>query len=195
MAFCSSSGDCHTAVDGTEEADPSILQNTKVQPHYQVYLQKALSALPKPGLKFPNGLTVGFDNLIYLPSSIDGRIRVYTLHKDLKLKLVDEIYAGMPLDNISPDAKGDLWVPGFPDMLQAMKSLKAPYDEHAPATIMRVRKTVDKGPEGVRSVDYRVEKVLEDKEGKVLNGVTTVRHDVKTGRLFMGGEFHCDCLL
>lgn len=35
---------------------------------------------------------------------------------------------------------------------------------------------------------YRVEKVLEDSEAKVLNGITTVRHDVRTGRLFMGGE-------
>jgi hypothetical protein len=55
-------------------------------------------------------------------------------------------------------------------------------------TIWRIRKTVDVGKSGVRSVDYRVEKVLEDKDSKVLSGSTTVRHDVKTGRLFISGK-------
>jgi hypothetical protein len=38
-------------------------------------------------------------------------------------------------------------------------------------------------------VDYRVEKMLEDREGTTIGGATTVRHDSKTGRLFVGGEF------
>ena len=38
-------------------------------------------------------------------------------------------------------------------------------------------------------MDYRVEKVIEDKDAKVLSGSTTVRHDVKTGRLFVSGKF------
>jgi hypothetical protein len=95
----------------------------------------------------------------------------------------------MPLDNVSPDARGDLYVPGFPDFFQVVKGLADPYNEPMPASIFRIRKTVDAGPEGVRSVDYRVEKVVEDKEGKVLNGATTVRHDVKTGRLWIGGRY------
>ena len=94
----------------------------------------------------------------------------------------------MPLDNVSPDAKGDLYGPGFPSLRQDMKGLANPYDEIAPVSVWRIRKTVDVGPDGVRSVDYRVEKVIEDRDSKVLAGATTVRHDVKTGRLFIGGE-------
>jgi len=57
-------------------------------------------------------------------------------------------------------------------------------------TIWRIRKTVDVGENGVRSVDYRIEKVIEDKESEVLAGSTTVRHDAKTGRLFIGAAVH-----
>lgn len=94
----------------------------------------------------------------------------------------------MPLDNVSPDAKGDLYVPGFPSLFKSLKGIENPFDEAAPVSIWRIRKTVDVGPEGVKSVDYRVEKVIEDKDAKVLSGSTTVRHDAKTGRLFIGGK-------
>jgi hypothetical protein len=94
----------------------------------------------------------------------------------------------MPLDNISPDARGDLYVAGFPDFRKTGQSLADPHNVDAPASILRIRKTVDADEHGVRSVDYRVEKVIEDKEGKVISLATTVRHDVKTGRLWIGGE-------
>jgi len=95
----------------------------------------------------------------------------------------------MPLDNISPDANGDMYVAGFPDLYQSSKGFDDPYNGISPVTIWRIRKTVDVGKTGVRSVDYRVEKVIEDKDAKVLSGSTTVRHDVKTGRLFVSGKF------
>jgi hypothetical protein len=103
------------------------------------------------------------------------------------LKLVDEIRTGMPLDNISPDANGDLYVAGFPNFFKVTKALADPLNLDAPATVLRIRKTVDVER---RKVDYRVEKVLEDGEGKVLSGSTTVRHDVKTGRLWIGAAVH-----
>jgi hypothetical protein len=126
--------------------------------------------------------------LIYVPSSVDGRIRVYELLPSNLMHHIDTIYIDMPLDNVSPDANGDLWVAGFPDGLAAAKGF-AEVGANVPASIFRVRKTVDAGPEGVRSVDYRVEKMLEDREGTTIGGATTVRHDSKTGRLFVGGEF------
>jgi hypothetical protein len=33
---------------------------------------------------------------------------------------------------------------------------------------------------------YEVKKMLEDRESAVLNGATTVLHDIKTGKLFIG---------
>lgn len=188
MAYCKSNGECHIAVEGDEEVDlPS--SPTKDQPLYKEYLDKALAFIPRTKLRFPNGLTRGFDGLYYVPSSTDGQVRVYALDTDNMLQLVDTIHTGMPLDNISPDATGDLYVPGFPSFLPTLKALSDPWSKNAPSTIFRIRKTVDAGPDGVRSVDYRVEKVIEDKEGKIISGATTVRHDAKTGRLFIGGKY------
>jgi hypothetical protein len=188
VAYCKSNNECHIAVEGNEDDEDSPFKAAKIQPLYKQYLDKALAFIPKTKLRFPNGLARGFDGLYYVPSSTDGQVRVYALDTDDMLQLVDTIHTGMPIDNISPDARGDLYVPGFPSFLQTLKSMSDPRNIDAPATIFRIRKTVDADADGIRSVDYRVEKVLEDKEGKVVSGATTVRHDVKTGRLFIGGE-------
>jgi hypothetical protein len=186
VAFCNVNGQCHTAVSGDEPDEELPMAARITEPLYKEYLNSALSMLPKTKLKFPNGLTRGFDNLIYVPSTIDGQIRVYALTSENLLKQIDTIRTGMPLDNISPDAMGDLYVVGFPDFRAALKGLHDPLNVDAPSTILRIRKTVDIERQ---KVDYRVEKVIEDKEGKIMSGATTVRHDVKTGRLFIGGEY------
>lgn len=187
VAYCDGNGNCHTAFTGTEE-DEVRLQAPLDEPKYKTLLNQVLKYIPKTKLKFPNGLARGFDGLIYLPGSVDGQVRVLAVNDDNTLRQIDSIPVGMPLDNISPDAKGDLYVPGFPSLSQSQKGMKFPREEIAPVSIFRIRKTVDAGPDGVRSVDYRVEKVIEDKESKVLAGSTTVRHDAKTGRLFIGGK-------
>lgn len=144
---------------------------------------------PPPGvdirknLKFPNGLARGADGLIYVPSSADGTIKVFSLQPDKTLTQLHTIRVGMPLDNISPDARGDLWVPGFPDTRQTFKSMADPYLHRSPATVFRVRRV---RREGAGELEYEVEKMVEDKEGQVISGATTVVHDVKTGRLFLG---------
>jgi hypothetical protein len=189
VAFCNVNGRCHTAVTGDEPDEDLPAKFKYSQPLYKQYLDKVLSLFPKTQLKFPNGLTRGFDNLIYVPSTVDGLVRVYALTQDNLMQLIDTIHTGMPLDNISPDARGDLYVAGFPDLRQALASLADPHNVDAPASILRIRKTVDADAGGVRSVDYRVEKVIEDKEGKIISCATTVRHDVKTGRLWIGSKF------
>ncbi|KAF1913087.1 hypothetical protein BDU57DRAFT_589827 [Ampelomyces quisqualis] len=186
VAFCNVNGDCHTAVSG-DEPDEILSANIDPQPLYKEYLNKALSVLPKTKLKLPNGLTRGFDNLIYVPSSVDGQIRVYAINSHSLLQQIDTVYTGMPLDNISPDARGDLYVAGFPDIRATVKGMADPTNLDVPSTILRIRKTVDLER---KKVDYRVEKVLEDREGKIVSGATTVRHDVRTGRLWMGAAVH-----
>jgi len=189
VAYCDGAGKCHAAYDGSEERQ-FTRSDAPSEPKYNTYLNKALSYLPKTKLKFPNGLALGRDGLFYIPSTIDGQIRVLALQPDKTLSLVDTIHVGMPLDNISPDANGDMYVAGFPNLYQSMKGFDDPYNGISPVTIWRIRKTVDVGTTGVRSVDYRVEKVIEDKDAKVLSGSTTVRHDVKTGRLFISAAVH-----
>lgn len=187
VAYCTGAGQCHPAYSGNE-IDEATLQPIPNSPQYNAYLKKALSFIPRPKLKFPNGLARGRDGLFYVPSAIDGQVRVFALQSNQTLRLLDTIHVGMPLDNISPDANGDLYVPGFPSLPQTAKAFDDPYNQISPVTIWRIRKTVDASGGVVKSVDYRVEKVVEDREAKVLSGSTTVRHDVKTGRLFIGGK-------
>jgi hypothetical protein len=134
--------------------------------------------------KFPNGLTKGKDGLIYVPSSVDGTVKVFELQSDKMLKPIDVIKTMMPLDNISPDANGDLWVAAFPSFAKAMAAVADPWSHTSPVTILRIRKT---------NTGYQTDKIIEDAETKVLSFATTVRHDAKTGRLFIGGM--CNTLL
>lgn len=97
----------------------------------------------------------------------------------------------MPLDNISPDANGDLYVAGIPMLGQAAKSFSEPWKQISPVTVWRISRAGDAAVPG--GAGYKLEKVIEDKESKVLSGTTTVRHDVKTGRLFMGGKCMLEC--
>jgi len=145
-------------------------------------------------IKVPNGLVYGVDRLIYVPSSIDGKVRVFSLSAATKmLELVNTIELGMPLDNLAVDANGDMWVPGFPDAWSFMRWLANPLEEAAASTLMRVSEIRDWNRDEVRTTEYikakyKVDKMLEDREMKVVSGITTVRHDVKTGRLFMGSK-------
>ncbi|KAE8853922.1 hypothetical protein HRS9122_00914 [Pyrenophora teres f. teres] len=181
IAYCTPSGSCHPAYtrDSPNQTPPS----SSLKPSLSIpFLQKALNnLLLTPGLKFPNGLSRNpTTNLYHVPSAIDGTLRIFSLDPSTqKLTLVDTVNVDMPLDNISPDAKGDMYAAGFPDLIQSGKGFDDPYNETSPVTIWRIRK----GGEG--QVGYSVEKVIEDAEGRVLSGSTTVRHDVKTGRLFV----------
>jgi len=148
------------------------------------------SAVPPPGLdirknlKFPNGLARGHDGLIYVPSSADGTVKVFELQSNQTLTQLHTIRVGMPLDNITPDKRGDLWVPGFPNTGQTMKGMANPYEEISPATVFRIRR-LEGTEEG--KLEYEVKKVIEDREAQAIDGATTVVHDVKSKRLFLGG--------
>lgn len=95
---------------------------------------------------------------------------------------IDEINVSMPLDNLSIDSKGDIFVAGFPNFLKLGKALHAP-EIDVPSTVFRIRSKLN--AEGKRK--YEVEKILEDAEGKLLHGATIAVHDTKTGNLWLGG--------
>ncbi|KAJ4288959.1 hypothetical protein N0V90_011301 [Kalmusia sp. IMI 367209] len=153
--------------------------------------QGACEAMTPPRtFKMPNGLARGADNLIYVPSSVSGTISVYALVPGSDygtFTLFDKIHVGMPLDNLALDANGDLWIPGFPDGVQLLKWMEKPLERKSPATVWRIKK-VGENTYGKDQGAYEVVKMLEDGKAEVMNGITTVRHDVKTGRLFLGGN-------
>jgi hypothetical protein len=123
-----------------------------------------------------------------------GRIGVYSLSSTALTKM-DEIEVGMPIDNLSVDANGDIFAGAFPDALKVMDEVKNATGALLPSTVWQIKKESSesdrngKGAGKRSSTDnYRVGKVLEDREGKLLpSGTTTAVHDVKTGKIFLGG--------
>ncbi|KAG4440936.1 hypothetical protein IFR05_003565 [Cadophora sp. M221] len=144
-------------------------------------------------LKFPNGLVRGHEGLIYVPSTIDGSISVFTLTADHNLQQVNTIQTGLPLDNLSVDKNGDIFAAAIPQLYKWIRSSKAPFDVNAPSSVLKIRRINKKGGQasGRKSLfshdlDYEVEKIIED-DGTVLPGSTIAVHDVETGRFFLGG--------
>ena len=129
------------------------------------------------GYRFPNGLALGKDNLLYVPSTIAGNLQVYSIEPNKDIKKIHTIKIPYPLDNVTPDANGDLWIATLPDLDASLPGFDDPVNAKAPAGVIRVRKL----GEG----EYEVEKMLEDDKGDVLPMTTTVLHDAKTGRLFL----------
>jgi len=133
-------------------------------------------------LKFPNGLVIGKDKRLYVPSSATGKISVYDIADDYDLTLADTIDTELPLDNLSVDSEGAIWAAAFPKGLETIKAFTAQdtWTVWQPSTTgLRITRKDD-------GSGWRVDKVIED-NGSVLPGMTSIVHDVETGRLFMSG--------
>lgn len=133
-------------------------------------------------LKFANGLDRGFDERVYVPFSLQPFISVYEPEQSGRLREVEKIQLGMPVDNLSVDSKGGIWAAGMPKMLEVMALMNDPLNALSTSTVFKI----DRNEKGA----YETKKVLEDGGKKVLSGATTVVHDVRTGRLFVGGRDH-----
>jgi arylesterase / paraoxonase len=139
----------------------------------------------------PNGLVRGRDGLIYVPSTLDGTIRVFNLSENHHLLKVNEIKVPLPVDNLSVDNKGDIYAAAFPKVYMWGESSKDPFNVNPPTAVFRIRKSVQENESERKShlemnAEYIVEKVVED-DGSVLPGSTTVVHDAETRRIFLSG--------
>ncbi|TKA21845.1 hypothetical protein B0A50_08514 [Salinomyces thailandicus] len=137
------------------------------------------------GFSFPNGLIRDQkDGYIYVPSSAKGGIHIYKPKRmDTGLDFVEHLPIPYPIDNLSQDSEGDIYVPALSNLQATMKSFQDPLNGAPPSTILRVRSQEKEGGER----EWTWEKVLEDAKGEVLPGTTTAVHDAKTGRLFLSG--------
>jgi len=133
--------------------------------------------------KFPNGIIRDHDGLYYVSNTFRGKIYVLELQSDNSLVKIDEIYIGMPIDNLTIDANGDIFLPAFPKVWASIKGIRDPWNTTVPTTVFRVRKLV----RGNGKPEWEVEKVLEDIEGKITSFTTVAIHDVTTGNLFLAG--------
>jgi hypothetical protein len=116
----------------------------------------------------------GKDERIYVPSLIDDNIRVFELQQSGNFEQVHTINMGMPIVALSTDSTGDMWAVG--------RSKYDPTGESSTNTIFKIENLT-----GER-FEYRVSKVLEDGEGRIIHGVSALRHDAKTERIFLSGE-------
>ena len=99
---------------------------------------------------------------------------------DFKLTEVAKIEeVTMPIDNLFIDGVGDIYAAAFPKARKLLKSLEDP-TINPPSAVWQIRRLED---------EFKVTKILEDSDGEVLPGSTVAVHDVKTGRLILGGEF------
>lgn len=150
------------------------------------------------GISFPNGLLYHpAHDLLYVPSSANGNIRVYRPSYGSGaaipvLTKIHDIPISYPIDNLSLDSRtGDIYVPCLPKALEMLAAGSDPYNSFPPTTVFRVKRVED--GTGKANFKYEVEKVLEDVggNGAVLPGTTTVVRDGRTGRLFLSGESSC----
>jgi hypothetical protein len=88
----------------------------------------------------------------------------------------------MPIDNLNIDSAGSIWAPGVPKAKPMFRALETGEKMDIPSTIFRIRNLGNN-----MAPRFDVEKVLEDGAGMDLPGSTAVVHDVRTGKLFMGG--------
>lgn len=135
------------------------------------------------GLAFPNGITSDQDGLFYVAHSLTGAVTVHRLQNGQLIQM-DSIPLGYSIDNISLDADGNLIAAAIPDLIGFVKASEDPYNVVAPATVLSVDNIV-----GSHGNGYKISKVVEDNDGKVLPGISTALHDVKSQRLFLGGVF------
>lgn len=131
------------------------------------------------GHKGPNGMARR-EGLVYVPNMLRGNVQVFNITEDGGLQEVEDIHVGYAIDNLSVDAKGDVYAAAFPAMADMRRAFGDPLNARPSATALRIRK----GEDGM----HTWEKALEDGDGGVFAGATTVVHDAKTGRLFLSGK-------
>ncbi|KAF3767168.1 calcium-dependent phosphotriesterase [Cryphonectria parasitica EP155] len=134
------------------------------------------------GHGYPNGLIYSsVDQHIYLPCSAEGRLKVLKAGVNNSLEVIDKLDPPYALDNLSEDKDGVIWAAAIPRGLDIMRQSKAPFTLFPAATVLRISRA--------SNGTYEVKKVLEDRDGEVLPGATTVVHDVSSRRLILSGMF------
>lgn len=135
------------------------------------------------GHAYPNGLIQSrFDNLIYVPCSAQGGIKVFKSHENGSLEWEGHIDIPYAIDNLSEDEDGTIWAAAIPHGPKFFQHTKDPFGYIPPSAVFTIQK--------LENGEYEWQKVLEDRDGEVLPGTTTVVHDVIAGRLFMSGEYY-----
>lgn len=134
------------------------------------------------GYGYPNSLLRSrVDRLLYVPEAAQGGITVLRPTANNSLEIVEKVDIPYAIDNLSEDQDGTIWAAVIPRGIEILKQSNDPQHYFPSSSVFRLSRGV-----GGKLI---AEKVLEDKDGSVLPGTTTVVHDAKTGRLFLGGTY------
>ncbi|KAH7310629.1 hypothetical protein B0I35DRAFT_470483 [Stachybotrys elegans] len=126
-----------------------------------------------------DGVALGHNGLFYVGDMGLGLIKVYRLVEQ-QLVYVDTIHLQVPIDNLAVDSQGSIIAATMPDTLQTLGVIANPYDGlTAPFAAWKLE------PEEGNT--YKVTKMIEDRDGKVLPSASVAIHDAQTQRLFLSG--------
>ena len=133
---------------------------------------------------FANGL-VRIDQTLYVANSATSIISVLQIHENNTITLIEKIQIPMPIDNLSLNGKGEIYVAGIPDAWGFMASMEDP-QRKVGATVFRIKRVMGDDERG--RARHVLEKVLEDIEGSVLPAATVAVSDSKRGTIWLSGN-------
>ncbi|KII92103.1 hypothetical protein PLICRDRAFT_36894 [Plicaturopsis crispa FD-325 SS-3] len=132
-----------------------------------------------------NGIARAPNNdTFYVNHVAAGRMSILERQKDQSLVVTDVIQLDRPIDNVSVDADGVVWLAGLSDALCLLYKHFPDPTVRCPSSAIRV--SINTGPSSFYGEKYKVEKVFED-DGSLASGVTSVVHDARRGLLFLSG--------
>jgi len=143
--------------------------------------------LATTGVRKPNGIVRVNDETYWVAESGQGKINVFTREADNSLIQVDQINIGKPIDNLTLDENGNVWVSVFAKPFDTIKGLKMPGSGVlSPSAAYKV--SLNQGHDAYFGKKYLVEKVFED-DGTLAHWVTTAAADSRRRQLYMHGMF------
>ncbi|KAF8329845.1 uncharacterized protein EI90DRAFT_2973517 [Cantharellus anzutake] len=136
-------------------------------------------------LPSPNGIVRINDDTYWVAGFPSGKITVFTRDADNSLVQVDEIDIGRPLDNLTVDENGDVWVAAFVRLFETIKYVLS-RGGLAPSAAYKV--SLNQGYDAYFGKKYAVKKVFED-DGTLANWITTAAADSRRRQLYLHGLF------
>ncbi|KAF2105625.1 hypothetical protein BDV96DRAFT_359311 [Lophiotrema nucula] len=126
--------------------------------------------------RVPGMMVRGNDERVYVPSQVDGTIRIFELTPQNTFEQTGSIEVGMPIASLTIDSEGVLWAVG--------RSKYDPTGRSSSNAIFKIEQDEEKLP-----IKYTATKVLEDRDREVLQAASVARHDQKTKRIMIAGTY------
>jgi len=136
------------------------------------------------GLKGANGIAQGPGGLYFVSNDGFGEISVLERQDDDTLVLTDIVSTDMPMDNISVDDDGAIYISAF---VQGIKFIRKTFnDPTIPSASAVLRLSPNTGTGQFYGERFTVQKIFQD-DGRLASGTTTAVWDGKRKTLYLSG--------